>query len=60
MGRGLWEGSGRGLWEESGRDLWEISCPSRVAASSQRHESDSYSHIQVVLWSVALRVLHFQ
>ena len=43
-----------------GRGLWEISCPSRVAASSQRHESDSYSHTQVVLWSDALRALHFQ
>ena len=40
-----------------GRGLWEISCPSRVAASSQRHESDSYSHTQVVLWSDALRAL---
>ena len=55
------EGSvGRGLWEGSGRSLWEISCPSRVAASSERHESDSYSHTQVVLWSDALRALHFQ
>ena len=49
---------GRGLGGVCGR--FHVPPASRVAASSERHESDSYSHTQVVLWSDALRALHFQ